>query len=53
VLDSIPGIGPSRRKALLTHFGGIDAIREASLEEIALVKGMNEKLARSVKENLG
>ncbi len=31
VLDSIPGIGPSRRKALLTHFGGIDAIREASV----------------------
>jgi excinuclease ABC subunit C len=53
VLDSIPGIGPSRRKALLTHFGGIDAIREASLEEIGSVKGMNEKLAQSVKENLG
>jgi excinuclease ABC subunit C len=53
VLDSIPGIGPSRRKALLSHFGGIDAIREATLEEIRSVKGMNEKLAQSVKENLG
>jgi len=53
VLDSIPGIGPSRRKALLTHFGGIDAIREATLEELRAVKGMNEKLALVVKENLG
>lgn len=52
VLDSIPGIGPSRRKALLTHFGGIDAIREATLEELRAVKGMNAKLAQVVKENL-
>jgi len=53
VLDSIPGIGPARRKALLAHFGGIDTIREASVEEIKSVKGMNEKLAQSIKENLG
>jgi excinuclease ABC subunit C len=52
VLDSIPGIGPSRRKALLAHFAGIDAIREASLEEIKSVKGMTEKLAQAVKESL-
>jgi excinuclease ABC subunit C len=52
VLDSIPGIGPTRRKALLRHFGGIDAIRQASLDEIKSVKGMSEKLAQVVKENL-
>jgi excinuclease ABC subunit C len=52
VLDSIPGIGPSRRKALLAHFGGLDAIREASIEEIKSVKGMNEKLAQVVKATL-
>jgi excinuclease ABC subunit C len=52
VLDSIPGIGPTRRKALLAHFGGIDAIREAPVEEIKAVKGMSEKLAQVVKENL-
>jgi excinuclease ABC subunit C len=52
VLDSIPGIGPTRRRALLTHFGGINAIREASIEEIRSVKGMNEKLAQTVKESL-
>jgi excinuclease ABC subunit C len=52
VLDSIPGIGPTRRKALLAHFGGLDAIREAPVEEIKAVKGMTEKLAQVVKESL-
>ena len=52
ILDSIPGIGPTRRKALLAHFGSIDAIREASIEDIQSVKGMNSKLAVTVKENL-
>lgn len=52
VLDSIPGIGPSRRKALLARFGDIDGIREAPIEELQSVKGMSEKLAQAVKENL-
>ncbi len=52
ILDAIPGIGPTRRKALLAHFGGIDAIRQASVEDIRAVKGMTEKLAETVKENL-
>ncbi len=52
VLDSIPGIGPARRKALLSHFGGLDEIRQASLEDIKSVKGMSEKTAQAVKEAL-
>ncbi len=52
VLDSIPGIGPTRRKALLAHFGGLEEIRQASLEELKSVKGMSEKLAEAVKEGL-
>ncbi len=52
VLDSIPGIGPTRRKALLVHFGSIEAIREASVEDIQAVKGMTSKLAQIVKESL-
>jgi len=36
-LDSIPGIGPARRKALLKHFGSIDKIREASIDELTTV----------------
>ncbi|MBL8100771.1 MAG: excinuclease ABC subunit UvrC [Anaerolineales bacterium] len=51
-LDSIPGIGPTRRKALLKHFGSIDKIKEASIEELSAVKGMNETAAKNVKANL-
>ena len=40
-LDAVPGIGPARRKALLKHFGSLEAIRQASLEELAAVPGMN------------
>ncbi|HMZ07764.1 MAG TPA: excinuclease ABC subunit UvrC [Anaerolineales bacterium] len=51
-LDSIPGIGPTRRKALLKHFGSMDKIKEASIEELMTVKGMNESAAKNVKANL-
>ncbi|NUQ60628.1 MAG: excinuclease ABC subunit UvrC [Anaerolineales bacterium] len=51
-LDSIPGIGPARRKALLKHFGSVDKIREAGIEELLKVKGMNEASAKSVKAHL-
>ena len=49
-LEDIPGIGMKRRQALLKHFGSIDAIRNASVEEIAAVPGMNRTVARRVKE---
>ena len=49
-LESIPGIGPARRKALLTHFASIDAIREASLKALMDTPSMNEKAARAVYE---
>jgi len=52
VLEEIPGIGPRRRQALLKHFGSIEAIRQASVEELAAVKGMTRKAAEMVKENL-
>jgi excinuclease ABC subunit C len=51
-LDSIPGIGPTRRKALLKHFGSVDKIRQASLEELRAVDGMNEAAAENVKAHL-
>lgn len=51
-LDSIPGIGPTRRKALLKHFGSVDKIKEASIEEIAAVKGLNIPAAESIKAHL-
>lgn len=47
-LDDIPGIGPARKKALLQHFGSVQAIRSASLEELAAVPSMNNKMAQKV-----
>lgn len=51
-LDAIPGIGPARRKALLKHFGSLEAIRQASVEELAAVPGMTLAAAQSVHERL-
>lgn len=51
-LETVQGIGPKRRNALLRHFGSLDAIRRASIEEIASVKGMNEALAIKLKDQL-
>ncbi len=51
-LEKINGIGKIRRLALLKHFGSIDAIRKASVDDIASLKGMNMKIAESVKKVL-
>jgi excinuclease ABC subunit C len=49
-LDTIPGIGPKKRKALMTAFGNsIDAIRRASLDDLTAVKGINRALAETIK----
>ena len=50
LLDAIPGIGPARRKALLKHFGSVDKIRAASVEELKSV--VPEDAAQSIKANL-
>jgi excinuclease ABC subunit C len=49
-LDSIPGIGPVRRKALLKHFGSVDRIRQATLDELKVV--VPEDAANSIKAHL-
>ena len=51
-LDEIPGIGPKRRRALLTHFGSLDHIRMASIDDIAAVHGMTRRAAEQVKAYL-
>lgn len=51
-LDDIPGIGPSRRKALMKHFKSIEDIRNASAEEIAEVPGIPVNVAIKIKEFL-
>jgi excinuclease ABC subunit C len=47
-LDDIPGLGPARRKALLTRFGSVKRIRRATPEEIAEVPGLGPALAERV-----
>lgn len=51
-LDEIPGIGPKRRRALLTHFGSLEHIRMASIDDIAAVHGMTRRAAEQVKAYL-
>ncbi|RPI87258.1 MAG: excinuclease ABC subunit UvrC, partial [Chloroflexi bacterium] len=51
-LDSIPGIGPSRRKALLLHFGSLEKIQAASVDDLEKVRGINRQLAEEIKSNL-
>ncbi|QAY70904.1 excinuclease ABC subunit UvrC [Xylanimonas protaetiae] len=48
VLDDVPGLGPARQKALLTHFGSVKRLRAASVEEIASVRGMGTTTAEAV-----
>ncbi|MBE5971281.1 MAG: excinuclease ABC subunit UvrC [Lachnoclostridium sp.] len=48
VLDDIEGIGPARRKALMRRFQSLEAVRDASLEELAATEGMNKRAAESV-----
>ena len=52
ILDDIPGIGPSRRKALMKKYQSLEAIREASAEDLADTESMNEKAAQAVYEFL-
>ncbi|MFC2041117.1 excinuclease ABC subunit UvrC [Chloroflexota bacterium] len=51
-LDGIPGIGPNRKRALLEQFGSVQAIQEASVEELTAVKSMTQSAAQKIKEYL-
>jgi len=48
VLEEIPGVGAARRKALMRHFAGLEEIRNASLQELTQVPGLNEKVAKEI-----
>ena len=52
VLDTIAGVGPKRKQALLKHYGSIKAIRAASLDELSQVPGMNKKIAEMIQSRL-
>ena len=52
VLDEISGIGEVKKKALLKKFGSIKKIANAEIEELTKIKGINENLAKKIKEEL-
>jgi excinuclease ABC subunit C len=48
VLSEIDGVGAKRRKDLLNHFGSVEAIKDASVDDIAKVAGINKKTAENI-----
>ncbi|MCO8268019.1 excinuclease ABC subunit C [Haloferax sp. AB510] len=52
VLDDVPGVGPKTRRALLTRFGSVEGVREASVEDLTDVPGVGEKTAAELKRRL-
>lgn len=51
-LDEIEGIGEKKKELLLKEFSSIEEIRDADIRELTKIKGINEELARKIKENL-
>ena len=47
-LDDIPGIGDARKKVMLRHFGSLDKIKQATVDELAAVKGISKKVAEEI-----
>jgi excinuclease ABC subunit C len=47
-LDQIPGIGPARRKILLKHFGSVERIKQAGLEELLEIEGISKRVAENI-----
>ncbi len=52
VLEDVQGVGEKKRKLLFEHFGDLEGIKNATIEELTQVKGITEKLARAIKERL-
>jgi excinuclease ABC subunit C len=52
ILDDLPGVGPTRKRALLAHFGSPDAVLQASSEELQAVSGLPAKVAREIHAHL-
>jgi excinuclease ABC subunit C len=48
-LDEIPGIGPTRKRALLDHFGTVKAIGRAGLGDLMAVPGISEAMAETIR----
>jgi len=51
-LEDVAGIGPTRRRALLAHFGGLDGVRAATVEDLCRISGIGRKLAEAIHRQL-
>ncbi|MCC7461525.1 MAG: excinuclease ABC subunit UvrC [Gammaproteobacteria bacterium] len=52
VLEAVPGLGPARRRALLTHFGGLQGVIKAAVDDLERVPGVGAALARAIYDHL-
>jgi excinuclease ABC subunit C len=50
MLDDVPGLGEVRRKMLLKHFGSLKKLRDATVDDIALIPGIGDRTATAIKE---
>ena len=51
-LDEIKGIGPKKKQELLRKFGSVEAIKKAKIEELIKIKGINQELAKKIKNEI-
>jgi excinuclease ABC subunit C len=52
VLETVPGLGPSKRRALLSHFGGLQGVQRAGVADLSQVKGIGPALAQLIYDHL-
>ncbi|MBV8496400.1 MAG: excinuclease ABC subunit UvrC [Gammaproteobacteria bacterium] len=52
VLETVPGLGPAKRRALLRHFGGLQGVMRAGIADLTEVSGIGAALARSLYDHL-
>jgi excinuclease ABC subunit C len=52
ILETIPGLGPAKRRSLLRHFGGLQGVMRAGMADLELAPGIGASLARSIYDHL-
>jgi excinuclease ABC subunit C len=52
ILETVPGLGPARRRAILTHFGGLQGVMRAGAADLEKVTGVGAAMARSIYDHL-
>jgi excinuclease ABC subunit C len=52
ILETVPGLGPRRRRELLKQFGGLQGVTRAGIDDLAKVHGISRKLAQSIYDTL-